>query len=273
MALQLAAGHFPSNIVRSREVAGFILTETSYAPHQKLPQHSHERAHVIVVLRGAFAERSGRKTRWCAPSSVIFRPPGEPHTDHFDRAGGGCLTIEVAARWWEWAREHAFVLQDSNDFQDGLLTTITARLYGQFRRADAVSSLALEGLTLELIAEVMRLSAAKPCPAPARRVELAREIIRAHFSDHLTLSCVAASAGIHPVHLAREFRQRHGCTVGEYIRQLRVQFACRELAKSDATIAEIASASGFFDQSHFSRTFRRLTGMTPSEYRGSTRPH
>lgn len=273
MALQLAAGHFPSNIIRSREVAGFILTETSYTPHQRLPQHAHERAHVIVVLRGAFTERSGRKTRRCSPSSVILRPPGEPHTDHFDRAGGGCLTVEVAARWWEWAREHVAVPQDSNDFQDGLLTTITARLYGQFRRADAVSSLALEGLTLELIAEVMRLSAAKPRPTSARRVERARELIRAHFSDQLTLSSVAESVGIHPVHLAREFRQRHGLTVGEYIRHLRVRFACRELAKSDATIAEIASASGFFDQSHFSRTFRRLTGMTPTEYRANTRPH
>ena len=272
MVLTLTSGHFPTRIIRSREVAGFVLTETGYTPNQKLSRHSHENANLIIVLRGTFSEQFGRKTRCCAPSSVIFRPPGEVHANQFHDAGGRCLTIEVAGRWWERAREHADALKDSADFQSGLLMTITARLYSEFRWTDNVSPLALEGLTLEMIAEVSRLSAGKPAPTYARRIERAREIIHAHFSDHLTLSFIADSIGAHPVYLAREFRRRYNCTIGEYVRLLRVQFACREMASSDATIAEIASASGFFDQSHFSRTFKRLTGVTPARYRKSIRP-
>lgn len=273
MVLKFNSGHFPAKIIRSREVASFILTETSYTPNQKLSKHSHEHVNFIVVLQGTFTEQFGRKTRWCAPSRVIFRPPEELHTDHFHSVGGRCLTIEVAAQWWERAREHSVILKDSADFQDGLLSTITARLYGEFRRMDSISPLAIEGLTLEMIAEVSRLSIREPSPASACRIERAREIIHAHFSDNLTLSSIAESIGTHPVYLARAFRDRYNCAIGEYIRHLRIQFACRELANSKATIAEIASASGFFDQSHFSRTFKRLTGTTPVEYRKNIRQH
>ena len=271
MAVKLISGHFPTKIIRSREVAGFILTETSYTPDQKLSQHSHEHANFIVVLQGTFTENFGRKTRWCAPSSVIFRPPEELHADHFHNAGGRCLTIEVAEQWWETAREHSVSLKDSADFQNGLLTTITARLYCEFRRMDSISTLAVEGLTLEMIAEVSRLAVRKPSPTFACRIEHAREIIHANFSDNLTLSFIAKSIGTHPVYLAREFRKRFNCTIGEYIRHFRIQFACREMANSDAPIAEIAVESGFFDQSHFSRTFKRLTGITPTEYRKNIR--
>ena len=169
-------------------------------------------------------------------------------------------------------REHSVIPNDSVDFQNPLLTTLTARLYGEFRRMDSISSLALEGVTLEMIAEVSRLSVRKPSLPFTCRVERAKEIIHAHFSDHLTLSFIAESIGTHPVYLAREFRRRYHCTVGEYVRHLRIQFACHEMANSDATIAEIASASGFFDQSHFTSTFKRLTGTTPAEYRKNVRP-
>ncbi|HKS26755.1 MAG TPA: AraC family transcriptional regulator [Pyrinomonadaceae bacterium] len=272
MALKFISGHFPTKVTRSREVAGFILTETSYASNQKLSRHFHEHANFIIVLRGTFTEHFGRKTRWCEPSSLIFRPPGELHADHFHEAGGSCLTIEIPTKWWERRHEYLTPLKDSADFRNDILTTTTARLYGEFRRTDSSSSLAIEGLTLEMIAEVSRLNVKKSSLPSEGRVERAREIIHAHFSEHLTLSLIAEAVGAHPVYLAREFRHRYHCTVGEYVRRLRIQSACREMASSDATIAEIASAAGFFDQSHFSRTFKRLTGTTPAEYRKNIRP-
>lgn len=271
MGPKFISGRFPAKVTRSREVAGLILTETSYTPNQKLPRHSHEHANFIIVLRGTFTERFGRKTRWCTPSSLIFRPPGELHADHFHNAGGSCLTIEVPTEWWERRHEHSDILSDSADFQNQFLTTITARLYGEFRRADTSSSLAIEGLTLEMIAEVSRLIGRKSGLPSADRIERAREIVHAHFSDHLTLGFISEATGAHPVYLAREFRQRYHCTIGEYIRHLRIQFACLEMANSDRTIAEIASAAGFFDQSHFSRTFKRLVGTTPARYRKNLR--
>src|SRR5438309_377932 len=82
-------------------------------------------------------------------------------------------------------------------------------------------------------------------------------------------STVSEAVGVHAVHLAREFRKHYGCTAGDYVRQLRIEYAFREIGRSGSSLAEIASAAGFSDQSHFSKVFRRFTGMTPANYRAA----
>jgi AraC family transcriptional regulator len=78
---------------------------------------------------------------------------------------------------------------------------------------------------------------------------------------------IAAAAGIHPVHLARVFRRHCGYTLGDYVRKLRVDFAARQLLATDEPLAGIAFAAGFSDQSHFTKVFKRQTGMTPADFR------
>src|SRR3546814_16535137 len=75
------------------------------------------------------------------------------------------------------------------------------------------------------------------------------------------------TAGVHPVHLAREFHRRFGCTVGHYIRQRRIEFACHRLTASRDPLSEIAVEAGFADQDHLTNTFRRLVGMPPARVR------
>jgi AraC family transcriptional regulator len=73
------------------------------------------------------------------------------------------------------------------------------------------------------------------------------------------------------VHLARVFSLKYGTPVGTYVRGLRLNWAAARLADSEDTIAQIASEAGFFDQSHFTRTFRRHFGLTPQAYRRAVR--
>lgn len=60
-----------------------------------------------------------------------------------------------------------------------------------------------------------------------------------------------------------QVRARHACSIGEYVRRLRVDYAARRLVGSTSSIADIATAVGFADQSHFSRVFLRITGLSP----------
>jgi AraC family transcriptional regulator len=73
------------------------------------------------------------------------------------------------------------------------------------------------------------------------------------------------------VTLARTFRRTFGCTVGEYLRRLRIERAAEQLVSGDLPLAEIALAAGFADQSHFSNVFRRRTGVSPSAFRREAR--
>ena len=87
----------------------------------------------------------------------------------------------------------------------------------------------------------------------------------------LRLRQIAAQVGVHPVHLSRSFRRYYGRTMTDYVSHRRLDQARARLASRDQSIVEIALDLGFADQSHFSRAFRRLEGLTPGKYRLSVR--
>src|SRR5205085_2075534 len=94
-----------------------------------------------------------------------------------------------------------------------------------------------------------------------------REVLHEEFERNLSLADLVEVAGVHEGHLTRAFREHFGSSVGEYARSIRVRAAARRLVTSQDALADIALCAGFYDQSHFTRVFRRTLGMTPLEWR------
>ncbi len=272
MKIRLPPGQLYGQNLRTRQVAGFIFTEIVYSAGCQVAKHCHELSQLCFVREGTFSEVYGKKSREVGPLTLIARPSDEMHSHRFYNAGARCFVIEVGRESLQRVREHSLVLDASAEFRGGLLAWLAKRLYDEFHYEDNASALAIEGLTLELLSEASRRQVKISERKPPRWLEHAREFIHGHFSESVFLEDVANSAGTHPVHLARVFRQFHHCTVGEYVRQLRIEFACREVSLTDRPLTEIAVAAGFYDQSHFSRTFKHIVGLTPSEYRAAFRP-
>lgn len=267
MRINLSSGYFYGNVLERVLATDLTLTETSYAPALKLPAHNHESAYFCFVLEGGFSETYGKhSSRSCRKSTLVFHPAGETHSDRF-YTDTRCFNIQMNSQWFERALGHSRIINSPADFYDERLSNLATRLYREFREFDDFSALAIEGLMFEMMAEASRHSAGKFAPRPPRWLRQAREILDERFDESLTLSALSESVGIHPVHLAREFRRFYRCTVGEYVRKLRIDYACRRLLNSDASLAEVALAAGFFDQSHFARNFKSRIGMTPHEYR------
>jgi AraC-like DNA-binding protein len=105
-------------------------------------------------------------------------------------------------------------------------------------------------------------------PGIMRRV---REYIGTHLGENIDLAKLASVAGLSMFHFAREFKRSAGITPHHYLVQKRVEKAQHMLAYTDLTLAEIAVAIGFTDQSHLARHFRQMFGTTPSEFRWSRR--
>jgi AraC family transcriptional regulator len=266
MELQLPRGRFYGQTSRTSEVCGFTLAETTYSRGRNLPRHSHQHPYFCFVLQGKFTEVCGNRVRMCQPATLIFHPSGELHSDHFN-TDARCFNLQIDGNLnYQTAK-----LKQPADFRGGTPAYLATKLYREFREMDELSPLAIEGLALELIAEALRGIKRELQRAPAW-LESAREMLHAQFSERLTIAQVAAAVSVHPTHLAREFHRRHRRTIGEYVRQLRIEFACRELSTSDTSLCEIAIAAGFFDQSHFSRTFKQMNGMSPATYRRTFRP-
>ena len=270
--MKLSPGQMGGSILKAEALDGLWLTETFCLPNHKAPKHSHELFQFYLVREGAFTESYGRNVRECGPLSLMSHPAGEIHSNVYHDQGARSFVIEVEDGWLELARRHSVVLDTAVHFTSGLPVWLAARLYGEFQNMDRVSPLMIEALTLELMAVASRRTV-KPVER-GRPPYLVRtlDILHASFSGELSLKRIAETVGVHPVHLARTFRRHHHCTLGEYVRKLRVERACRELARTDAPLSQVALSAGYYDQSHFSRNFKRLIGITPTEYRAAFRP-
>jgi AraC family transcriptional regulator len=273
METRLPPGSSFGKVIRHRVAAGLTLTETTYAPEVRVPHHAHEWAFFYTVLEGTYVDTFGSSTLTPRPLAPVFHPAGEVHSHHFDNRGGRLFNIDLAPRRIEQMHEYCAVPACATNLEGGLLSWLATRLYREFRETDPLSALSIEGVALEMLAETARrLAPAGTRRRPPRWLQQARDLLHERFGDPLTLDEIASAVGIHPVHLARVFRRHYRCTVGDYVRQLRVDFACRRLTSSDDPLLEIALAAGFCDQSQFCRTFRRLTGITPGEFRTGSCP-
>lgn len=249
------------------EIDGFAFTETVHKPNQILARHYHEHANIAFILKGSFTEILDRRSFECGPQSLIIKPTGEAHANRYGRGGMHCLLIEVKPRKVESLHPLSKTFERVNHVRGVMFSMLAIRIWKEMRVMDSASLLAIEGLSLELIAELSRHStpgSERQSPYWLKRVI---EILHAHFSEPLSLAHVAKTVDVHPVHLAREFRRFYGCTLGEYVRRLRIEFACHKLSTSDMPLVEISLAAGFSHQAHFSRIFKRQISITAREFR------
>lgn len=257
--------------VRKVKLGGFTVTEGVHKDGAELPWHHHETPTICFVLQGAFTEAWHGGSITCSSSTLKVTPAGDRHCDHFSRGDVRGLLIEPENTLVAAVRPYSAILDERVSFSGGLVSALAWRFYNEMLLMDAAAPLAMEGLLLELVAAASRLEDQNGTSSRPRWLEHAREQIHGDLAARPSLTGLAESVGVHPVTLARAFRRAFGCTVGEYVRSLRIERATRQLADTDLPLAEIALAAGFADQSHFSNSFRRYNGLSPFRFRRAIR--
>jgi AraC family transcriptional regulator len=265
------SGTFYGATLKCRDFSGFTCSENIYPSNLRIASHGHERAYFSLVLSGSYNERHGVKTHECRRLSARFHPPGEEHSDCFCDAGGRIFSVEFKSDLLKRLRDSGIRLLHPAGFAVGPSVHVAFRLYRDFQNDDIASQLSLEGITLELLAEIFRLEFRGSMPPPSW-LKSAEEILRSSFSSPPGHWKLASSVGVHPVHLAREFRRHFRCSVGDYIRRLRIDFVRRSLLETDAPLSEVALSAGFSDQSHLTRVFREAMGVPPGQFRKTLPP-
>lgn len=99
------------------------------------------------------------------------------------------------------------------------------------------------------------------------KVRRAVAYIDEHYAERLNLAQLAAEAGLAPSTFSHAFKRITEISPARYVATIRINRARELLAKTDRTILDIALECGFYDQSHFIRTFKSLRHMTPLAYR------
>jgi AraC family transcriptional regulator len=263
----LSGGSFFGTGIRTERVAGLVLVDASHPAWSTVPRHEHERAYFCLNRGGPYDEHFDRRRRVCLPGMLVFHPAGEVHRQTHGGAGGRTLNVELEPEWLTRLFESCGPLHRPVEFYDDEVAAKGARLLREFEHPDRDSPLAIESLACEILAACAGARGTLTLTGAPAWLRRSRDLVDAAGPEPPTLRSLARQAGVHPVHFAAMFRRYHGCSVGEYARRQRLQTARASLADRSLTLAQVAAISGFSDQSHLTRAFRRFAGMTPGQYR------
>jgi AraC family transcriptional regulator len=259
----LAGGRFYGSATRRVEHSCALFTDLHHHTARKLPAHCHDLPLFSLMLAGDYSERYvGQEAQFC-PFSITFRPAGVPHQDEVGPRGVSMFMIELCHSGQKRLAPGGAAALDAHG---GEMFCLGLKLYGETRGPVPPEDLCTESLLAELAGAVTRNPEIRGEGAPPwlRRV---RDKLHAECCSRITLDELSLEAGVHPVHLSRVFRRQTGRGIGEYVHRLRVRSACEQLLERDRPLADISVATGFADQSHFTRTFRKFTGTTPAAFR------
>jgi len=255
------------SIVTSVTAGDFDILLSSYRPFESHPFHAHDTAAFVYVVEGVVSVRSGATEQHCPASSMRFIPAGDRHQTRYGPKQAQCLVMGIGRRRAESLSDLSRTLNEpAYHAPRAPVTAFAERIRREIGVGDAASPIAIEALMLELLVSGFRGSTRreKTCPPWLSRV---REKVHSEFHGQLVLTELAKDAGVHPVHLSRTFRRHFGCTIAEYQRRLRIEWARAKLVRSDESIGRIAIDAGFADHSEFTRRFVDQTGATPSQFR------
>jgi AraC family transcriptional regulator len=263
--IQASPAGVGGNVTRRLELKAFTLSHAVYVP-QRTPRHSHNHSLLSFTLAGRFRATIEDEAWECATRTLRVLPAGATHDEFYDQRTSSLL-VEIDGRAFRDAPAVARALQTPIQFAP--LTEpshIGLRIYNELREDRNHAGLMVEGLLLELLATVSRADTAATVRLPPG-IRRAKEFLNDTFRQHLSMADVARVAGMHPTSLSRAFRRHLRTTPGDYQRALRVEWARQRLLGSTDALGRIAAEAGFSDHAHFSRVFRSIHAMSPSQYR------
>jgi AraC family transcriptional regulator len=217
------------------------------------------------MVGGAFREHASRHDYLCTRGWLVLNEAGEPHRDDVLEPGAEGLNIELPPDWLPTSRDGPGCCEPVLYRFAGPAVTAVAALQLAMQVHDCLRSFGVQEAVARLL-DSLRRPAAGRGRAP-RWLDRAEQAVRYQYRNGLCLRAIAASAGVHPAHLCREFRRKFGCTMTQYAARLRGDDAFTRLIGSTEPLATVAAQTGFADQAHLTRTIRHLFGTTPARLR------
>jgi AraC-like DNA-binding protein len=251
------------------------------ARHQthSFPRHTHEGYGVGVIEGGALGFFYRGENVIASPGHINLCIPGEVHTGqpaapegwsyrmfYFDATMLEHVAADVAGRPRHLPFFPAGVIADVG---------VAQQLRHLHYHLETLNTplLAQETALFDLLAQLIHRHAADPPPLhrmghEPRAVRQPKHYIESHYAEDMSLDTLSHLTNLSRYHLLRVFRDTVGIPPHTYLRQVRVKHA-KALLASGQPIADVALATGFTDQSHLTRWFKRLWGFTPGQYRNS----
>ncbi|WP_025600364.1 helix-turn-helix transcriptional regulator [Burkholderia sp. WSM2230] len=262
---------------RTPLLPGADLLTAEYHDHEFSP-HWHDAYTIPVIVAGAEGYRYRGSDYVAEAGGVPIINPGELHTgSKAVEAGWRYRVMYAPVRYiHELADQVAGKPQPLPWFAPGVIRDpdLAVRLANAHRLLEAgTDALAAEAAMLDALSTLL-VRYAQTQPEPSRvapddaRVAVMKERLTGDLLESVTLAELAQAAGLSPFHAARLFNRTTGLPPHAWRNQVRLQRALAPL-RAGVAVTDVAAASGFTDQSHFTRHFRRMFGVPPGRWQGA----
>ena len=262
MVFALREGNYTGEIVNKMEVDGSIVSATHYSTDESSRDwHYHENLHISFVFQGGESE-TRRSTTQNGAGGVFFYPAGEKHRWISQNPVSKSANIEIGPAFYKkFGSTESQIARAIHENLD--LKFLMLQMQQELFINDNNSFAAIQSLLLELVNYSKTLYNGK---AP-RWVGVLNDLLNDRWQEKATLQELSLAIGVHPVTISKYFRKYFYCTLGEYLRKLKIDKSIPLIKNSRKSLTEIAFHCGFADQSHFTRTFKHLTGLRPKAFR------
>ena len=217
--------------------------------------------HVCPRREYARCEQKAKVTLPCRKLSFSQ----DPHLNSKNSNTARGFHIEFSRDWYQKSQLNIALWEGSGFLENPRLHHLLGQIYYEFRTNDISSKLSIELLLLQLCENVEIEQKYEKSKKP-KWIDDLKDLLN-YPPNNLSLTSLSGTLGVHPVHLSRSIPKYLSTTLGDYIRQQKTKKALVHILNRDFSLAEVAYISGFADQSHFNRCFKRYLGTTPGSYR------
>ena len=248
---------FQGEVEKSIFDSNFCLSKIVY-PKGEADWHFHERPFIAFVLKGHMVEKNKRTELSCPPGSLLYQNWEEQNSHQCLVDGTLCIILELFD-------SNSKMKRGSFLFHDPSINILFHQLYKESKFYSETTNLEVSSLVSEISGVCYQKydHEYKRLPWTSKLLD----IIQDNYSSPLSLRWLAREIGIHPVYLSRAFRKEFNCTIGQFLRRVRVERSMILLYNSNLSLSEIAYSCGFADQSHYNRCFKQINNITPHQYR------
>lgn len=259
--LTLNKGEYSGNVLQLMECQGIVASKTGYENNYNTSYHYHSNPHLSFILNGAHTERKQNRTELKTTKDVLFYHSGELHQTISLTPKTQNLNLEIDVCFL-----NRYEITES-ELEQAVKKNVGSRLFmlnlfTELNLNDSVAQASLSSLILDFVSETncKEYSQIHWC------LKL-KEILNDDWNKNHSLDELSLIVGVHPVTISKHFSNYFGCTLGEYVRKVRIVRSLDLIKSTTYSLSEIAYLCGFSDQSHFIRTFRSLTGLNPKAFR------
>ncbi len=247
--------------------AGDVFISLTHYVEEKtpgFPMHAHLNPHVTLLLQGGTVEKWNKGVYEHLAGDLVYYPAGEPHHNLQTFVGSKNINVEFEPSFF---RRHGISESAIGEATGKTRSTkfLLLRIYRELMFADRYSSQSIDMLLLDLVPGPERFYN-KATQIPAWVVKV-RECIGDNWDKTISLKELSIAAGVHPVSISKHFPLYFSCTLGEYLRRLKIEKSLTLIKSTKLSLLEIALECGFADQSHFIRVFKLMTGFLPNDFR------